>query len=101
MAVAATHHETLHLAVSGSQRKQARRAPAGRDGVDEHEGDAQAHREADAHGDELEGGLEAGQIRLVRRRARLLLLHEREEAPVREPRGQLEQDPGDLREEVG
>ena len=66
--------------------------------MDEHEGDAQANRQADSHGNELERGLEAGEVGLVRGRPGLLLLHEREQAAVRKARGQLEQDAGDLHE---
>ena len=63
----------------------------------EHERDAQADGEPDRDGDELEGGLEAGEVRFGRGRAGLLLRDEGEEAPVCEPRGELEEDAGDLR----
>ena len=52
--------------------------------MDEDERDPEANGEADRDRDELEGGLEAGEVRLGRRRAGLLLRDKGEEAAVRE-----------------
>ena len=74
----------------GSQREEPGGAPPRRDRVYKHERDAEADGESDGDRNELERGLEAGEVGLVRGRPGLLLLHEREEAAVREARGQLE-----------
>ena len=68
--------------------------------MDEHERNPEPDREADRNRDELKRGLEAGEVRLGRRVARLLPLHEGEEPAVCEPGRQLEQDARDLREGV-
>ena len=80
-----------------SEREHARRAPPRGDRVNEHERDAEPDGEPDRDGDELERGLEAGEVRLGRGRARLLLRDEGEEPAVRQARRQLEEDAGDLR----
>ena len=64
--------------------------------MDKNERNAQTDGEPDRDRDELERGLEAGEVGLGRGRARLLLGDEREEAAVREPGWELEQDAGDL-----
>jgi len=61
--------------------------------VYDHEGDTQADRKAHGHGDELERGLEAGQVR--RGLARVLLGREGQKPAVAEPAGQLEEDASD------
>ena len=64
----------------------------------EHERDPEADGETDRDRDELKRGLESGEVRLGRRVARLLSLHEREQPTVGESGWELEQDSRDLRE---